>query len=376
MTETTSYVPTYSDVPHVCPKNIQFGSIVGSGNFCAVYNVRISQTKSLLGFQNMFLQKSKFDSVMNAFKYGENNNIIFMNGTKASDSLIRYNKANNASKYYVAKVPHNDDIETYKQCFDSLKVEAKILASLNHENIIKIHGTSKFNTFDYDSNEINQKPYFIILDKLSHTLDKKIENWRCVSSSRKMIKENQSDSDENNGTEFLLRRLDILFDIASALRYLHNKQVIHRDIKPDNIGFDLQGVVKIFDFGLATKLKSESKTQNGLYKLTGGIGTCRYMAPEVAQYKKYNQRTDAYSFSLVMWSVLSLQIPYNSYNCNQWYKNVVIRKERPSLSGDSLSDVVPESVKKLMHCCWQNDIVTRPDFNVIEDELRSISCAW
>jgi len=65
-----------------------------------------------------------------------------------------------------------------KECFDSLKVEAKILSSLNHENITKIHGTSKFNTFDFGSNEIDQKTVFYSFRKAFTTLDKKIENWR------------------------------------------------------------------------------------------------------------------------------------------------------------------------------------------------------
>ena len=377
MTGPTSYSPTYSDMPLVCPKSIQFGSIIGRGNFCAVHNItRFSQTKSMVGLHSKLPRKSMVDSVIDSFQCGEKSLNIFMNSKKVTDVLISYSKASNHRRYYVAKVPHNGDIDTYKQCFDSLKVEAKILASLNHENIIKIHGISKFGIFDHSTNELDQKPYFIILDKLLGNLEETIANWRQASNQRKMIMEKRSDRDESSETIFLLKRLDILFDIASALKYLHQKNIIHRDIKPDNIGFDAQGVVKIFDFGLAAKINSESKLGNGLYKLTGGTGTCRYMSPEVAKYKDYNELIDTYSFGLLMWSVLSLQTPFVNYNCKQWYKNVIFGKKRPSLGNDSLSYIIPESVKGLMNCCWQDNIFLRPDFNIIEDELRSNSCAW
>ena len=53
-------------------------------------------------------------------------------------------------------------------------------------------------------------------------------------------------------------------------------------LKPDNIGFDVRGDIKIFDFGLAKELHPDDKMENGLYNLTGDTGSPRYMAPEVA----------------------------------------------------------------------------------------------
>lgn len=52
--------------------------------------------------------------------------------------------------------------------------------------------------------------------------------------------------------------------------------------KPENIGFDVKGVVKVFDFGLAKELHPEDKLANDTYKMTGNTGSIRYMAPEVA----------------------------------------------------------------------------------------------
>jgi serine/threonine protein kinase len=55
--------------------------------------------------------------------------------------------------------------------------------------------------------------------------------------------------------------------------------VVYRDLKPDNVGFDVRGDVKIFDFGLSRQLPSE-KLKDGTYNMTGDTGSPRYMAPE------------------------------------------------------------------------------------------------
>lgn len=58
--------------------------------------------------------------------------------------------------------------------------------------------------------------------------------------------------------------------------------IIYRDLKPDNIGFDVRGDVKIFDFGLAKELPTSEKLADGTYNLTADTGSMRYMAPEGA----------------------------------------------------------------------------------------------
>jgi serine/threonine protein kinase len=60
---------------------------------------------------------------------------------------------------------------------------------------------------------------------------------------------------------------------------LFSHSIIYRDLKPNNIGFDVRGDAKLFDFGLAIEFDND-KTKNGAFKLTGDTGTIRYMAPE------------------------------------------------------------------------------------------------
>ena len=105
--------------------------------------------------------------------------------------------------------------------------EAKFLASLSHPNIIKLRGMAAAGTSGFTT--MKERGYFLILDRLSCTLESKIEHW----------KEHSPDTTERK--TFLSDRLHVAFDVAASLSYLHQNQIIYRDLKPDNIGFDIRG---------------------------------------------------------------------------------------------------------------------------------------
>ena len=81
-------------------------------------------------------------------------------------------------------------------------------------------------------------------------------------------------------------------DLADAFDYLHRRccdgaSVLHRDLKPDNVGFTADGTLKLFDFGLCTVVQKR-RHENEAYDMTGNTGSLRYMAPEVALRKPYS----------------------------------------------------------------------------------------
>ncbi|HUN64939.1 MAG TPA: protein kinase [Bacteroidota bacterium] len=99
--------------------------------------------------------------------------------------------------------------------------------------------------------------------------------------------------------------VEIAIQIAEGLNAAHEKGVVHRDIKSDNIMITPKGQVKIMDFGLA-KVKGSTK----LTKAGSTIGTAAYMSPEQAQGEEVDHRSDIFSFSVVLYELLTAKLPF------------------------------------------------------------------
>eukprot|EP00002_Diphylleia_rotans_P034600 TRINITY_DN7450_c0_g1_i2.p1 TRINITY_DN7450_c0_g1~~TRINITY_DN7450_c0_g1_i2.p1 ORF type:complete len:419 (+),score=77.61 TRINITY_DN7450_c0_g1_i2:95-1351(+) len=91
-------------------------------------------------------------------------------------------------------------------------------------------------------------------------------------------------------------------DVAAALEYLHSCNYIHRDLKSQNILYDIENqVFKVIDFGVAR--------QHG-DKMTGETGSYRWMAPEVLNHQNYTFKADVYSFGMVLWETVAREVPF------------------------------------------------------------------
>jgi serine/threonine protein kinase len=189
-----------------------------------------------------------------------------------------------AGSYYVLKTLRDDlaEDEHIKGVVD-LAIEADFLSVLSHPNIISMRALA--------NSDPHESRFFVILDRLSVTLERKFNYWRKVVG-------------ENAGywlpccgyccaNSLALHavwkeRMTVALDMAKAIKYLHDSGIIYRDLKPDNIGFSQDGQLKLFDFGLAKRLEGVEKTRGGFYNLTGNTGSLRYMAPEVANDEPYD----------------------------------------------------------------------------------------
>ena len=93
--------------------------------------------------------------------------------------------------------------------------------------------------------------------------------------------------------------------VATGLTEAHRLGVIHRDLKPQNIMIDQDGNARIMDFGIARFVDSDKLTGSGVM-----IGTPEYMSPEQAEIKEVDKRTDIYSLGVVMYEMVTGQVPF------------------------------------------------------------------
>jgi serine/threonine-protein kinase len=125
--------------------------------------------------------------------------------------------------------------------------------------------------------------------------------------------------------------LNITTQIAGGLAKAHEKEIVHRDIKPANVMITAKGQVKIMDFGLAKVRGVAGVTKEGTT-----LGTITYMSPEQTRGEEIDQRSDTWSFGVVLYEMLTGQLPFKGdYGQAIIYS---ILNEAP----EAMTDVAPE----------------------------------
>lgn len=150
------------------------------------------------------------------------------------------------------------------------------------------------------------------------------------------------------GPDALAYMLDtIVTQAAEGLYYLHTKNWIHRDVKPDNFLVSREGETKLIDFQIAEKKRT------GLKKLLGGSksaqGTRSYMAPEQIRRKVCDERTDVYSFGCVLFEACAGKPPYTGQTPNDLLNNHLTASiPSPITYNDNVTKEFADLVKKMM----------------------------
>ncbi|XP_056149729.1 receptor-interacting serine/threonine-protein kinase 1 isoform X2 [Lampris incognitus] len=164
----------------------------------------------------------------------------------------------------------------------------------------------------------------------------------------------------------------IILEITEGMIYLTENHIIHKDLKPENILVDKDFHIKIADLGLATcqtwskltKEESRRKSRMGLSVGAGarGAGTLSYMAPEHLEsiHARSTERSDVYSFAIVIWVILTGQEPYENARSEDHVCQRVRNGDRPS--EDLIPADTPAEMIQLMKKCWQHDPQQRPTF--------------
>ena len=149
------------------------------------------------------------------------------------------------------------------------------------------------------------------------------------------------------------RRIEIAFEIVSALVYLHERQIAHLDLKPVNVLISQDNVCKLGDFGCCQFLEEKPNTPTRSY-LTG---TFAYRAPELLKGEKPSNKADMFSLSIVLWQLLTRDIPYKNLNHQVVIFRVVACNLRPTIPSHIEVD---NKYKELMSNCWSGNLDERP----------------
>ena len=186
--------------------------------------------------------------------------------------------------------------------------EARVAASLNHPNIIDIHGMG----------EEDGRPYIVM-----EFLDGK--DLKAVI---------------NRGDEVpLKRRLEIMKQVAGALAYAHRVDVTHRDIKPENIFITSGDDVRLLDFGMA-RIKGSTMTVTGV-----ALGTPAYMSPEQVVGKKVDRRSDVFAAGSVFHELLTGERAFPGVSVHEIFEQIL--KRHPA-AVHQCNELLPESLSAII----------------------------
>lgn len=175
---------------------------------------------------------------------------------------------------------------------DRFKNEARFVAMFSHNHIIKI-----FNVGKYKQN------FFISYEFLDG----------------KTLKDFLDERGKLSPTE----AINYMLQILDATKHIHNRDVIHNDLKPDNISMFYDGNIKILDFGIATHIGEEIDQ-----KANASIA---YAAPEVLRNKQFSVQSDIYSLGIILFEFLTGRNPYSRNSTEEEIK-AHIYDEIPSIS--------------------------------------------
>ncbi|XP_053562016.1 ephrin type-A receptor 6 [Bombina bombina] len=212
--------------------------------------------------------------------------------------------------------------------------EASIMGQFDHPNIIRLEGVVT-----------KSRPVMIVVEYM--------ENGSLDSFLRK-----------HDGHFTVIQLVGMLRGIASGMMYLSDMGYVHRDLAARNILVNGNLVCKVSDFGLSRVLEDDPEAA---YTTTGGKIPIRWTAPEAIAYRKFSSASDAWSYGIVMWEVMSYgERPYWEMSNQDVILSIEEGYRLPAPMG------CPVSLHQLMLHCWQKERNLRPKFSDIVNFLDKL----
>ncbi|KAG5598133.1 hypothetical protein H5410_039365 [Solanum commersonii] len=219
--------------------------------------------------------------------------------------------------------------------------EAEILSKLHHPNVVAFYGVVQ----DGPGGTLATVAEYMADGSLRHVL---------ICKDRHLDRR---------------KRLIIAMDAAFGMEYLHSKNIVHFDLKCDNLLVNLKDpsrpICKVGDFGLS-KIKRNTLVSGGVR------GTLPWMAPELlnGSSSKVSEKVDVFSFGIVLWEILTGEEPYANMHYGAIIGGIVNNTLRPTIPNYCDSEW-----RCLMEQCWSPNPASRPSFTEIASRLRLLSSA-
>ena len=173
------------------------------------------------------------------------------------------------------KVMHREMSEQPDQ-LERFRQEARAVAKLSHPNVVSV----------IDAGEDGGYPYIVFEYVEGETLKQRIARVGALDTQEAIA---------------------YAIEIARGLTVAHARNMVHRDIKPQNVLIDAEGRAKLTDFGISRQLEQDGMTATGRV-----LGTTDYVAPEQAMGHGVDQRSDIYSLGVVLYEMLIGQVPFHA----------------------------------------------------------------
>lgn len=259
---------------------------------------------------------------------------FFKAGGTSKIYLIRHKIT---KKIYIAKIIERNDL--YED-YDEMAKSEIINTILNqHQTVVKLYG---YSLTDFEGN----KNVTMILNYYEKG---------SLFDYTKLIQRGLADLEFNNTIIF-----KILISIARTIQKMHNRQIIHGDLKLANILIDKNFDPAVSDFGLSMN-KNQKKIQTG--------GTPNYMAPEVITNGEISEKADVYSFGIIMFELFTGQFAYESFLKNDSDYIKLQRKICDENYRPEFNVQLKKPARNLIERCWSQNPNERPDFDEILDLL-------
>lgn len=249
----------------------------------------------------------------------------------------RDNKLNRFVAVKILKAEYSDNEEIVRK----FKKEATAIAKLSDNNIV--------NVLDVGTQENTN---YIVMELINGKTLKKV-----ISEFGKVKYETA---------------LNIAIQVAKALDCAHKNNIIHRDIKPQNIMVTEDGVVKVTDFGIAKSSDSATLTNTSTI-----LGSAHYFSPEQARGSFIDNRTDIYSLGIVMYEMVTGKVPFEADSpvtiaLKHLQEKVVPPKEINSKIPESLNKVILKCMEKDANNRYQNVKELLADLEKIKEDPNTI----